>query len=161
MNTNLPTRAIKIFFIIYICLLLPHAYETFHDPLAISILLAGIGISILAHNNKYKLVAIIFLMLHMSLELPHMIEHHEYENIHIILLHGLHVIFDLILLYKLSKSYKFFIFFLGLIGLFGAIAATIKAPIQHEIEPFIIGGILGCIIIHLITLITKNKNHSF
>lgn len=140
----------KIFLVIYLILLLPHLLEIPLSMITVAILVAGLLFAIVAHQSKHKILTILFLVIHMSLELPHMVEHIGHDEIYITLGHGLHAIFDLIFLYVLGSSIKKFYLSLLLILVLSFALNFISRSLILETKPFVMGGILGCIFIHLL-----------
>lgn len=159
---NIQNLLIKIFFGFYLILLLPHILELPLSVFSILILVLGITFATLAHQSKYIIVATLFLVLHMGLELPHMIEHYvnttgvafgpiKHHDSGIIIGHGLHIIFDLILLFTLSKSRKYFLLFLCLVIIISfGIEAIIPIVDINNTKPFVLGGVLGCVGTHFL-----------
>jgi hypothetical protein len=134
-------------------MLLPHIIEMPLSLVTILLVVSGLIFAIIAHQSRYTIVAKLFLVLHMILELPHMIEH---IHIHIdgfgmILGHSLHGIFDIILLYNLSKSISSFVFFLMIIVILSLGMNTLLPYGIEETKPFVLGGVLGCIGIHFLS----------
>lgn len=147
---NLRTLLTKIFLVIYLILLLPHLLEI---PLAITtvaILVSGLLFAVIAHQSRYTILATLFLVLHMVLELPHMIEHVGHAGLGAVFGHGLHIIFDLVFLYTLTKSVRYFIFFVFIILIIGTTVNSLSIEIMSETRPFVLGGVLGCIVTHLL-----------
>lgn len=132
-------------------MLLPHILEIPFSFATFLILTSGLIFAIIAHQSRYSAIATLFLVLHMILELPHMIEHIHHDGFYMILGHGLHGIFDIILLYTLSKSVSRFVFFLMIIVI---LSLGMNALLPYEIEEtkyFVLGGILGCVGIHFLS----------
>lgn len=151
LNTmNLRTLLTKIFLVIYLILLLPHFFEMPLSVKTVSILILGLLFAIRAHQSRHKILTSTFLVLHMVLELPHMIEHVGHAGLGVILGHGLHIIFDLVFLYTLTKSVRYFIFFLFIILILGTTVNSLSIEMMSETRPFVLGGVLGCIAMHLI-----------
>lgn len=140
----------KTFLAIYLVLLLPHILELHPSTFSIVILISGLLFAIIAHQSKHKTLAILFLVLHMILELPHMIEHAGHDGLGMILGHGLHIVFDLVLLYTLSKSLQYFISFLFAVLILGIALNFSSLEIMSETKPFVLGGVLGCVGTHLL-----------
>lgn len=147
---NLQTLLTKIFLVIYLVLLLPHIFEIPFAITTIAILVSGLLFAIIAHQSKYTILATLFLVLHMVLELPHIIEHVGHAGLGVILGHGLHIIFDLVFLYTLTTSVRYFIFFVFIILIIGTTMNSLSIEIMSETRPFVLGGVLGCIAMHLI-----------
>ena len=141
----------KIFLIIYLLVfLLPHVLEIALSYITVGIFLSGVLFAVMAHQSKYKILATSFLVLHMVLELPHMIDHAGHDGLGMILGHGLHIVFDLVLLYTLSKSIRYFISFLVVVLALGITLSFISLGIMSETKPFVLGGVLGCVGAHLL-----------
>jgi hypothetical protein len=85
----------------------------------------------------------------MVLELPHMIEHAHHDGVGMIFGHGLHVIFDVVLLYTLSKSWKHFFGFILLVVILGFCMESF-VPVMSSTKPFVLGGVLGCVGAHFL-----------
>ena len=146
---NIRNLLTKIFLGFYLILLFPHILELPLSILSILILVSGILFAVIAHQSKYAVLATVFLILHMVLELPHMIEHAQHDGISIVFGHGLHVIFDLILLYTLSKSWKYFLVFILLVVILG-FGMESFVPVMSSTKPFVLGGVLGCVGTHFL-----------
>jgi len=153
---NIRKLLTKIFLGFYLILLLPHIFELPLSVISIFILVSGILFAIIAHRSKYAVLAMLFLILHMVLELPHMIEHAHHDGISMILGHGLHVIFDLVLLYTLSKSWKHFLGFVTIVLILG-FGMEGLVPVMSSTKPFVLGGVLGCVGTHFLFMNTKGK----
>jgi hypothetical protein len=149
-NMNIRILFIKIFLSIYLVLLLPHIFEIPLSTITVGILISGLLFAVIAHQSKYKTLATLFIVLHMVLELPHMIEHIGHDGMGMVLGHGLHIIFDLVLLYTLSNSIKHFIFFVFVILLLIFTMNTFLLEVMKETKPFVLGGVLGCVGTHLL-----------
>ena len=151
---NIQNIFIKIFLGFYLVLLLPHILELPLSLISILILVSGILFAIIAHQSKYAVLATLFLILHMVLELPHMIEHAHHDGISIVFGHGLHVTFDLILLYTLSKSWKHFLGFVTMVLILG-FGMEGLVPVMISTKPFVLGGVLGCVGTHFLFMNTN------
>jgi hypothetical protein len=151
---NIRNLLTKLFLGFYLVLLLPHILELSLSLISILILVSGILFAIIAHQSKYAVLATLLLILHMVLELPHMIEHAHHDGIGIIFVHGLHVIFDVVLLYTLSKSWKYFLVFILLVVILG-FGMESFVPVMSSTKPFVLGGVLGCVGTHFLFMNTK------
>ncbi len=146
---NVRNLLTKVFLGSYFVLLLPHIFTLPPSVLSILILVSGVLFAIVAHTCKYTLLAKLFLMVHMVLELPHMIDHIHHDTLPIVFGHSVHVIFDLVLLYMLSQSWKYFLLFISIVLMVGASIHTLL-PVIESTRPFVLGGVLGCIGTHFL-----------
>lgn len=147
---NVQKLCMKIFLGIYLFLLLPDIFEMSFSVTITIIFIFGFLFASIAHQSTYKMFATVFLVLHMVLELPHMIEHFGHDGLGVILGHGVHVIFDFILLYAFSRTIKYFIGFVIIIVSAGFLFSLMSVPFFTETKPFVLGGVLGCISMHLL-----------
>jgi hypothetical protein len=145
---------IKLFLIGCFISFLPKIYLLDPSLIIISVFALGVLCSYITHriacNDKYGSLGAIFLVAHMTLELPHMIEHVHHDGIHALLGHDLHIILDLVLLYILSGSWKYYLLYLGIVIILGVSMGKYIVIIPF-IQPFVLGGIVGCVTSHLFT----------
>lgn len=139
----------KIFFLLYGIVLLQHLLTQTYTALVISALFLGALFAWVSHKKHFGGWTPLFLLLHMSIEIRAHLGHHH--GPHELLGHGIHAIFDLILLWTLTGTIKKYITWIGgvlitIVLLQGVQLETI-VPLE-AIDGFVLGGILGCIIYH-------------
>lgn len=144
-----------IFLIFYMGTIVAHSIKIEHDILPFTFLLAGVFLSIFAHAKR-NYITVILLALHMSIEWFEWSQ--KSMSIETGLLNFLHVIMDFIFLWhELSAHVKkhrmrvisSILVFLIIIFIFGYKVVSISEDVFRYMEPFVIGGVFGCISSHL------------
>ncbi len=153
-------RLFIIFLFIYALLIIVHVLEI-HWTLQVAIIFAcGLLLALIAHaKNNY--IVIIILILHMGIE---WIEwSHEILRWQQIIFNAIHAVMDFVFLsHELkvhARQYRKIIIS-GVLGLLMLILASgryiqIGERMITNLEPFVIGGVLGCVLSHLYFHIKK------
>ncbi len=156
----------SVFLIVYIGFMLYHT-ASFSGMFDISFCLIGFILAVFAHARKNYITIILFLI-HMSIEWFEWSQKGINFNLSSSIFNLAHVIMDFVFLshelsahIKKKKSLIFFIVVLLLItvSFLGHFIIPKSEEVIEIIEPFVIGGILGCVISHsLIHLKYFNKS---
>jgi hypothetical protein len=164
----------KAFLLVYVGFLIFHAISLQWDSWIVGIsLLVGFGVALLAHT-RYGILTIGLLVVHMALEWIEYAHHEWYFSKGEIFFHGIHVCLDFVFLYQELRVHarrywrlSLIAITAGLVILFGMnyqpqpknrfmqaiYAHAHKHSHNHRdapIEPFVIGGMFGCILSHLV-----------
>ena len=147
----------SFFLIFYTLVMLYHAFSLNINFLIILLLVFGFILAIFAHAKK-NYITIFLLLLHMSIEWFEWSQVGIFNNLQEGLFNVSHVIMDFIFLshelqahIKRKKNLVFaiVIFLLILISVLGHYVFLKSDLVLETIEPFVIGGILGCVLSHL------------
>lgn len=147
----------SFFLIFYALVMTYHAYSLNINFFILFLLALGFLLAIFAHAKK-NYITIFLLLLHMSIEWFEWSQVGIFNNLQEGLFNVSHVIMDFIFLshelqahIKRKKNLVFaiVIFLLILISVLGHYVFLKSDLVLETIEPFVIGGILGCVLSHL------------
>lgn len=144
-----------LFLFFYAGTMILHSLEIGFDLLPILLFVLGLALAILAHARK-NYITVILLLVHMS------IEWFEWSQINITLQSGLlnvaHIMMDIVFLNHELKAHAkkqrtsilllTSIFLLSIFTLGNLYPPNVDGLVEL-IEPFVIGGVLGCVLSHL------------
>lgn len=146
-----------VFLVFYTGTMLFHVAELERDWLTIILFLIGLGVAIFAHARK-NYITIALLLVHMSIEWFEWSQKGMSIGVKGGLLNAVHVIMDFVFLsHELSahmKKKRYLILTVSVailltVFLFGYFIIPTQEEIIEFIEPFVIGGVLGCVGSHL------------
>ena len=154
-------RFFKGFLVIYLIFSIIALFEhDFASPVAITGIVAGFALAIVAHK-RYGLLTIALLLVHMLIEwFEHSLHWRDYSTKEITL-HGIHAALDFVFLFQELRAHAFkiwkraftvvvLIILTVIIVNFNKVSATEAEGISSIlIEAFVVGGMYGCILSHL------------
>lgn len=161
-----------LFLFVYVSFLIFHSFSLSWDSPIVPLLL-GVGflVAVLAHT-RYGILTIVLLLVHMILEWIEYARHGWHFSKGEIVLHTVHVCLDLVFLRQELKvhlkRFRVLSFTVVIIGLVIVFALNYQSPQNHLltqaihghghthahgnsslVEPFVLGGMFGCILYHL------------
>ena len=165
----------KAFLVIYVGFLILHSlslnWASWHVPLALAL---GLGVAALAHT-RYGIVTITLLLIHICLEWTEHARHGWHYSNGEIALHGVHACLDFVFLYKEMRMHvkRFYrLVFVGILCGLGLLFVSFYKPAPKNphllaimrsihasghthgqsspLAPFVMGGMFGCILSHLL-----------
>lgn len=167
----------QLFLIVYVGFLVLHSrtlpWNSLIVPLSVS---AGFAVAVLAHT-RYGVLTIGLLLVHIGLEWMEYARHGWHFSMGEIVFHGIHVCLDCVFLYQEFKMhikrFRGLAFASVVVGIGIVFFSNYQSPPQqpfarffntgghtcnhgdNPIEPFVLGGMFGCIIYHLNNTRTK------
>ena len=151
----------KSFLVVYLIFSVMALFEhNFASSAAISGIIAGFALAIIAHK-RYGLLTVALLLVHMFIErFEHSLHWREYST-NEIALHGMHVALDFIFLFQELRAHAFkiwkptfgvviaVILTMILINFNATLTAGVESTSNILIEAFVVGGMYGWILSHL------------
>lgn len=160
----------KYFLVVYLGALLSHSFSIEFDSwVPLLSLTMGFGFALVAHTNN-GVITVVLLLIHMGLEWTEYAKHSMHFSTPEIAMHTVHATMDFIFLYKelethtkglrtvVISSAMFVLATVIIVGSEGR-ESNPYMMIAHShnhhkrnngpIEPFVTGGMLGCVIYHL------------